>query len=82
MSPSNMIIPAICAYSKNFSEGLRLVTISYNVNKTCPPSNAGMGNIFMKARITESMAVSFQNDSQSHTGANMDPMDLNPPTPL
>ena len=53
---SSRTIPTICAYSRNFSLGLRRVIISYRVKSTCPPSNAGMGSRFMKASISESQA--------------------------
>ena len=34
INPNNRIIPTICAYSMNLSEGLRPLIISYKVNST------------------------------------------------
>ena len=70
----NKTIPTICAYSMNLSLGLRPVIISTNVNRACPPSSAGMGNIFMKARIIEKIPVNVQNLSQSQILGNVLPM--------
>ena len=72
-------IPAICAYSRNFSLGCRRVIISTSRNSTCPPSSAGMGSMFIKARITERNAVIDQNCSQFHDSGKMLPMAPNPP---
>ena len=76
-------MPTICAYSKNFSLGLRPVIISYKVNSTCPPSNAGIGNRFINANAIDKKPVSNQNVCQSpHSVGNIEPMDLKPPNPL
>src|SRR5678809_657210 len=76
-------MPAICAYSKNFSLGLRRVIISYKVNITCPPSKAGIGNKFMNARTIDKNAVIVQNASHLHSYfGKMEPIALKPPRPL
>src|SRR5690606_9173695 len=82
ISKSSNIIPAVWAYSKNFSLGFRPLIISYNVNITCPPSSAGMGSKFINAKMIDRKAVIFQNDSQSQVVGNTEPMALNPPIAL
>src|SRR5579872_2933445 len=79
INASSSIIPTTCAYSMNLSVGLRPVTISYKVNSTWPPSNAGIGRIFMKANIMLRRAVIDQNRSQSHRAPNILPMDIKLP---
>ena len=49
----------------NLSLGLRPVIISNKMNKAWPPSNAGIGNTFMKAKMIENTPVKVQNLSQS-----------------
>ena len=63
----------------NLSFGFRRVTTSYNKNITCPPSSAGIGKIFMKAKITDRKAVIFQKAYQSHIGGKKLPIAPNPP---
>ena len=74
--------PVIWAYSKNLSLGFLPVTISYNKNITWPPSKAGMGKMFIKAKIMESRAVVLQKAAQFQVSGNKPPIAANPPTPL
>ena len=53
---------------------------SYSKNITWPPSSAGIGRIFITARIIERKAVRFQKDCQSHTPGNILPIVINPPS--
>ena len=55
--------PTIWAYSINLSLGFLPLTISYNKNITCPPSKAGIGNRFIKAKMIEIKAVLAQKPS-------------------
>jgi hypothetical protein len=73
------IIPAVWAYSIAFSLGFLFVIISYNRKITCPPSNAGIGRIFINASTIEKNAVMFQNLNQSHSGEKTLPKVINPP---
>ena len=66
-------MPIIWARSRNCSEAGRPAIISYSVNITCPPSNAGMGSRFMKAKISEKNAVLRQKIYQSHPASKMLP---------
>ena len=75
-------MPMYSAQIIKFSLGLRRVIISYSKNSTCPPSRAGMGKMFMKARMMLRKAVMSQNMCQSHTGGNMLPMAPKPPSDL
>ena len=75
-----MIMPAICAYSRNLSLGFLLVTISTSVNNTWPPSSAGIGRRFMKARAMDRKPVKDQNASQFQVGLNALAILINPPT--
>ena len=72
-------IPAICAYSINFSFGLRREMISYNVNIICPPSKAGIGRKFINASATDRNAVISQKLSQFQLSGNRLPMAPKPP---
>ena len=47
-----------------------------------PPSNAGIGNKFKTASITESQAVIFQNTSQFHVPGKILPIAIKLPTDL
>src|SRR5690606_13987029 len=76
----NIKKPTICAYSKNFSLGFLPVIISYSKNITCPPSNAGMGSIFIKAKIIDKKAVESQNPCQSQESGKSLAIVPNPPT--
>src|SRR5688500_9590382 len=80
ITPSNSTIPTIWAYSINLSPGLRPVIISYKVNNTCPPSKAGIGNIFIKASTILNSAVIDQKRSQSQQAPNMAPILKNQPS--
>ena len=81
--PSKRTIPTTCAYSKNLSLGFLPVIISIRVNNAWPPSNAGMGNKFIKANMIDNNAVILQKCSQSQLGAiNAFAIPLNPPIPL
>src|SRR5688572_92718 len=82
ISNNSKTMPATCAYSMNFSLGFLPLTISYKVNMTCPPSNAGIGRRFIKASMMDKNAVIFQNASQLHSVGKTEPMALKPPTPL
>ena len=82
MSNIRMPKPIYSALIRKFSLGLRPVIISYNKNSTCPPSNAGMGSMFMKARIMLRKAVMRQNIIQSHVGGNRLPIAPKPPNDL
>ena len=83
IKPNNKTMPTTCAYSKNLSLGLRPLIISTNVKTTCPPSNAGMGNKFINARMIDKNPVILQKTSHSpHSVGKIDPMDLKPPNPL
>ena len=46
---------------------------------TCPPSNAGIGSIFMKAKMIEIKAVLAQKPFQFQVEGNMFPIAPNPP---
>ena len=72
--------PAIWANSINLSLGLRPLIISYNKNITCPPSSAGIGKIFIKAKIIDISAVVYQKLVQSQVSGNRPPMAPKPPT--
>ncbi len=52
---------------------------SNSKNSTWPPSRAGIGRIFIIARIIERNAVRFQNACQSHTPGKILPIVINPP---
>ena len=54
--------------------------ISYNKNMTCPPSSAGMGKRFIKAKINEKKAVFRQKISQSQPASKMLPKVTKLPT--
>src|SRR5262245_5208957 len=58
----------------NLSLGLRPLTISYTVNRACPPSRPGTGKIFMNASMIEKTAVSIQKLCQSHSEGKMPPI--------
>ena len=79
-SPNRMNIPTICARSINLSLGLRPVITSISRKSTCPPSSAGIGRIFIKARMSESIAVIFQKRYQFQAGGNILPIVPNIPT--
>ena len=63
--------PTIWAFSSALSLNGLPLTNSINKKKTCPPSKAGIGKIFIKANIIDKRAVKLQNDSQSQTVPNM-----------
>ena len=71
--------PVIWAYSINLSLGLDQVTTSYIKNITCPPSKAGIGNAFIKARIIDKSAVVSQKSFQFHSAGNKLPIAAKPP---
>ena len=52
---------------------------SHSKNSTCPPSNAGMGRMFITAKMTDSRAVVRQKRSQSHSSGKTLPIDRKPP---
>ena len=54
----------ICPTYKTLSDTGRRAMISYNKNITCPPSNAGIGKIFIKAKTKLSIAVKVQKFNQ------------------
>ena len=59
------------------------VIISTNVNTTCPPSSAGIGNKFINANTTDKNPVIRQNASHSpQPVGKIPPIALNPPRPL
>ena len=68
------------AYSINLSLGFLPLNISYKTNITCPPSSAGIGRRFIKARIIERSAVDSQNLCQSHDAGKIFPMVPKPPS--
>ena len=76
---NNITSPTVCAISKNLSLGFLLVIISANKNNTCPPSSAGIGNIFMTANTIERKAVRYQNCIQLNCFGKILPIDINPP---
>jgi len=53
---------------------------SYIKNITCPPSKAGIGNAFIKARIIDKSAVVSQKSFQFHSAGNKFPIAANPPS--
>jgi hypothetical protein len=62
---NKMSIPAYCAFSKNDSlKGFPMI-ISKIRNKTCPPSKAGIGRIFINAKPKEMSAVNIQKRFQT-----------------
>ena len=71
--------PITWAYSRTLSLAFLPVIISYIKNIACPPSSAGMGRMFMKARIIEIRAVLDQNPFQSHFDGNKLPIAPKPP---
>jgi hypothetical protein len=80
--PNNNTIPVTCAYSINLSPGFLPVIISYIRNNTCPPSNAGIGRMFIIAKIIDRNAVRFQNACQSQVPGKILPIVINPPRDL
>ena len=74
-----MVIPTTCALVKNWSLGGLPEIISYIKNITWPPSKAGIGRMFIKAKIIDSRAVIDQNFIQFHSVSNNFPIDANPP---
>ena len=64
----------------NLSFGLDPVTTSYIKNITCPPSKAGIGKAFIKARIIERSAVVSQKFFQFHSAGNKFPIAAKPPS--
>ena len=72
--------PITCAYSSTLSLAFLPVIISYIRNIACPPSRAGMGKIFINARIIEIKAVLDQNPFQSHFEGNKLPIAPKPPS--
>ena len=62
--------PTSCAFSKNFSLGLRPEIISYNKNITCPPSKAGIGSKLSTPNIIDKNAVKPQKSGQLHVLGN------------
>ncbi len=73
-------MPAVVVHSITFCEAGFPVIISQRRKSTWPPSRAGMGRIFMKARATARKAAMFQNAIQSHESGKMLPMVPKPPT--
>ena len=71
--------PITCAYSRTLSFAFLPVIISYIKNIACPPSSAGIGKIFINARIIEIKAVLDQNPFQSHFEGNKLPIAPKPP---
>ena len=71
--------PVIWTYSKNLSLGFLPVIISYKVNITWPPSNAGIGNKFMNPNIIDRNAVIPQNDCQLQVAGKILPIAIKPP---
>ena len=65
-----MTMPIICTRSMNLSLGFRPVIISKSKNNKWPPSSAGIGRMFIKARMTEIKAVIDQKLYQSHCAGN------------
>ena len=80
MSNINIVKPTYSALNRNFSLGARPVTISYMRKSTWPPSSAGIGSMFMNARMMLRNAVILQNSIQSQTGGKRLPMAPNPPS--
>ena len=72
-------MPIYSAMIRNFSPGLRPVIISYSKKRTCPPSNAGIGSMFMNARMMLKKAVMLQNIYQFHSGGNIEAIEPKPP---
>ena len=66
--------------SMNLSLGFLPETISYIRNITCPPSKAGIGNTFIKAKIIEISAVDSQKPFQSHFAGKILPIVPKPPS--
>ena len=79
MRRMRMEMPTYSARIMKFSDGLRRVIISYSKNSTCPPSSAGMGSMFIKARMILRKAVMSQNMCQSHQGGKRLPLAPKPP---
>ena len=65
---------------RKFSEGFLPVIISYMRKSTCPPSSAGIGSMFMKARMMLRNAVMSQKRCQSQTGGKRLPIAPKPPS--
>src|SRR5690606_37197638 len=63
--------PTICAFSKNLSLNGFPWIISINKKITWPPSNAGIGRIFINANAIESIPTKLQNLNQSTSVPNM-----------
>ena len=79
-SPISRNIPAICAYSRNLSLGFLPEIASTSRKRTCPPSNPGMGRMFINAKITERKAVIIQNEYQFHFAGKRFPIVPKPPS--
>jgi hypothetical protein len=72
-------MPTICATSMTRWFGGRLGDHLVEQEHHVPPSKAGMGRMFMKARMMLRKAVMFQNACQSHVPGNMLPIAPKPP---
>ena len=79
-NPKTMINPMVSATSMNLSEGLRRVMISKSRKRMWPPSNAGIGRMFITAKATERKAVMRQKRLQIQVSGKILPMEMKPPT--
>ena len=82
MIDSSINIPIACAPIRNLSLGLCRVSISYRVNRMCPPSNPGIGSRFITPSIIDSSADMLQKVYQFHFSGKMLPMLITDPTSL